>query len=451
MQDLLILRDFIWLLRHMGWICLFFLYLPRLQPEPAKRLKQALCFLALWLLAAAIQYQAKITLIHDTILNGAGWMTACLILKKNHWRDALYGALAFGIISDLSKIISHDLLYCFLLKPLLADWSSSLLHLIYSFLNLSVGLSCVLLFRRLIFQSDKQLYSKTHMFLILLPSLVYFYARNFQFILLNSTPHLAAGYLLQAYVLLLLLGFCALLISILTDNSLAARLSEEELRHMQALIARQHQAFASQKSASEAIQQKYHDLKNCLLALKAENASAAPLRLQLMEEIDQIMKPLEAGIETGNEFLNIVLADKIRLCQERQIRLTPYADGRCLRFIDGLDLCVIVGNALDNAIEAVETLPTDKREIHLKISRCGDMILLCFHNYYSGRLKRSAGGFFQTSKPDAGSHGYGLKGISQTIDKYNGSLAVETTDHEFTLNLLIPVRPETKPGPSDRY
>ena len=444
MQDVLILRDFIWLLRHMGWVCLFFLYLSPLQPEPPQRLRRGVCFLTLWLLSAAIQYQARITLIYDTILNGAGWMTACLILKKNRWRGALYGALAFGIISDLSKIISHDLLYCFLLKPPLP-------HLIYSFLNLAAGLACVLLFRRLIFQSDKQLYSKTHMSLILLPSLVYFYARNFQFILLNSSPRLAAGYLLQAYVLLLLLGVCALLISILTDNSLAARLSEEELHHMQALIARQHQEFASQKSASEAIRQKYHDLKNCLLALKAENASAAPLRRQFMEEIDQIMKPLEAGVETGNEFLDIVLADKIRLCQDRQIRLTPYADGRCLRFIDGLDLCVIVGNALDNAIEAVETLPTDKREIHLKISRCGDMVLLSFHNYYSGRLKRTTSGFYQTSKPDAGSHGYGLKGIAQTVDKYNGSLAVETTDHEFTLNILIPARSETKPDPSDRY
>lgn len=451
MQDVLVLRDFIWLIRHLGWVCLFFLYLSRLKPRAVGPLMQGLCFLFLFLLSVAIQYQARITLIHDTVFNGAGWMSVCLLLKKNHWRDALYGALAFGIISDLSKIISHDLLYCFLLQPRLTALPLILVHLVYSLLNLSVGLVCVLLFRGLIFQSDKQLYSRTHMILILLPSLVYFYARNFQFILLNSTPYLAAGYLMQAYVLLLLLGFCALLISILTDNSLAARLSEEELRHMQALIARQHQEFASQKSASEAIRQKYHDLKNCLLALKAENVSAAPLRRRFMEEIDQIMKPLEAGVETGNEFLNIVLADKIRLCQERQIRLTPYADGRCLHFIDGLDLCVIVGNALDNAIEAVETLPANKREIHLKISRCNDMALLCFHNYYSGRLKRNAAGFYQTSKPDTGNHGYGLRGISQTVDKYDGTLAVEATDHEFTLNILIPVLPETKPDRSDRY
>lgn len=452
MRDVLVLRDVIWFLRQVGFVCLFFLYLSPLKPRQASRLPGVICFLALCLLGAGLQYQARITLLFDTLINSACWLGACLLLKKTHWRDALYGALTFGIISDMSKIISHDLLFCFLLEPRLAQLTPSLANLVYTVLNLLTGLTCVLSFRSLIFKSDKLLYSPVHMLLILLPSAVYFYARNFQFALLNSVLLLAdSSFLLQIYILLILLGFSALLISILADTSLSARLSQEELAHMQELIHRQRQDFTSQKSASEAVQQKYHDLKNCLLALKAENAAASPLRTQLMEEIDQIMKPLEADVETGNEFLNILLADKIRICHDRRIRLTPYVDGRCLHFIDGLDLCVIVGNALDNAIEAAEKLPPDQREIHVKISRSGGMVLLCFHNYYTGSLKQSAGGFYQTSKPDSRDHGYGLKGISQIIDKYDGSLAIETTEHEFTLNILIPSVPDTKPSPDGKY
>lgn len=450
MQDVLVLRDFIWLLRHLGFVCLFFLYIAPLKPRPAGPVLHGACFLALWLLAAGLQYQARITLLYDTLINSACWLIACLLLKNTHWRDALYGALTFGIIGDMSKIVSHDLLFCFLLEPRLTLLTPSAANLVYSILYLLTGLVCVLSFRNLIFKSDKRLYQPAHILLILLPSAVYFYARNFQFLLLNSTALLTdPSYLLQIYILLILLGFSALLISILADNSLSARLSQEELAHMQALIHRQQQEFTSQKSASEAVQQKYHDLKNCLLALKAENA-ASPLRARLVREIDQIMKPLEAGVETGNDFLNIVLADKIRLCHDKQIRLTPYADGRCLHFIEGLDLCVIVGNALDNAIEAVEKLPPDKREIHVKISRSGGMVLLCFHNYYTGALKQSAGGFYQTSKPDSKNHGYGLKGISRLIDKYDGSLAIETAGSEFTLNILIPYIPDTKPAPDGK-
>ncbi len=448
MQDVLILRDFIWLMRHLGFVCLFFLYLTPLKPRPARRPAAGVCFLALWLLAAGLQYRARITLLHDMLLNSAAWLAACLFLKKTHWRNALYGALTFGIIGDMSKIVSHDILFCLLLKLPLARLSPALVNLFYSALYLLTGFVCVLVFCRLIFQSDKQLYRPAHMLLLFLPSAVYFYARNFQFILLNSTilpPD--SPYSLQIYILLILLGLSALLISILADNSLSARLSQEELSHMQTLIHRQQQEFTSRKSASEAVQQKYHDLKNCLLALKAENASAPPLRARLIDEIEQIMHPFETDIETGNEFLNIVLADKIRLCHDRRIRLTPYIDGRCLSFIEGLDLCVIVGNALDNAIEAVEKIPPDKREIHVKISRSGGMVLLCFHNFYTGPLRPSADGLYRTSKTDARNHGYGLKGISQILDKYNGSLAVETTENEFTLNLLIPCAPDTKPRP----
>ncbi|MCI8565275.1 MAG: GHKL domain-containing protein [Lachnospiraceae bacterium] len=450
MQDVLILRDVIWLLRHLGFVCLFFLYLAPLKPRPAGRLAQGVCFFALWLFAAGLQYQARITLLYDALLNSAAWFFVCLFLKQTHWLDALYGAFTFAIIDDMSKIISHDLLFCLLLKPRSQYLSPALANLAYSALYLLTGLACTLSFRRLIFKSNKQLYRPAHMFLLLLPPAVYFYTRNFQFVLLNSTLLSAdSSFSLQLCILLILLGLSALLISILADNSLAAKLSQQELSHMQTLIHRQQQEFTSQKSASEAIQQKYHDLKNCLLALKAENAAASPLRTRLMEEIEQIMRPLEADVETGNQFLNIVLADKIRLCHDKQIRLTPYIDGRCLHFIEGLDLCVIVGNALDNAIEAVEKLPPDKREIHVKISRCGGMILLCFHNFYTGALRPGADGFYRTGKADARNHGYGLKGISQILEQYDGSLAIETTECEFTLNLLIPYAPDTKPHPGD--
>ena len=144
MQDVLILRDPVWLLRHLGFTCLFFLYLAPLKPRRSSHLAQGACFLALWLLAAGLQYRVRITLLLDTLLNSAAWLAVCLALKKTHWRDALYGALTFGIIGDMSKIISHDILFCLLLKPCLAFPSPVFQNLLYSALYLLTGLACVL-------------------------------------------------------------------------------------------------------------------------------------------------------------------------------------------------------------------------------------------------------------------------------------------------------------------
>ena len=245
--------------------------------------------------------------------------------------------------------------------------------------------------------------------------------------------------MLHVFILLLLLGLSALLISVLADNSLSTKLQQEELQHMQALIQKQHQDFIAQKSATEAIQQKYHDLKNCLISLKAEGDSGSEAKTQLIREIEQIMKPIETNVETGNHFLNIILTEKLQICQEHQIRLTPYADGRDLAFIDGLDLCVIVGNALDNAIEAVQKLPLYQREIHMKVSRTSNMLLFSFHNYHNDPPRQNGNGSFLTSKSDAHNHGYGLKGISQIAEKYNGDISVDFTETEFTLSVLIPL------------
>ena len=122
--------------------------------------------------------------------------------------------------------------------------------------------------------------------------------------------------------------------------------------------------------------------------------------------------------------------------------LVPFADGQRLGFIDGLDLCVMVGNALDNAIEASEALPGQRRVIHLKLCPVKDMILFTVQNYYRTEPQKDDNGFYRTSKSDAENHGYGLRGISHAVEKYGGTVATSADGTTFTLSILIPV-PET--------
>lgn len=211
---------------------------------------------------------------------------------------------------------------------------------------------------------------------------------------------------------------------------------------MEDILQKQREAYLSQKAASGAIQQKYHDMKNYLLALRA-GGEAQPSQARLAGELEQIMRPLESTLNTGNEYLDVILAEKITLCQQKGIELVPFADGQRLGFIDGLDLCVMVGNALDNAIEASEALPGQRRVIHLKLCPVKDMILFTVQNYYRTEPQKDDRGFYRTSKSDAENHGYGLRGISQAVEKYGGTVATSADGTTFTLSILIPLPGET--------
>lgn len=443
MGDVLSLRDAAWAVQYLGCSALFLLYIGNLKPRFNRKWPACAVFCALAAVSMGIQYTANIRLFYDNLINILCWTAACLILQRTDWRNALYGALSYAVIGDLSKILAHDLLLDSLLLPRIGGVSLTVWNRVYTGLYLLCMVCLLLPCRRWIFASDKARFSPYQLALIYIPSAVYFYARNFQFALLDLAAK-NSEYLVQAYTLLLLLGVSDLMISILADNNLSTRIQQEELHHMEALIHKQHQEFLSQQAASAAVHQKYHDLKNCLIGLKAEGGAGSTVRRQMIAELEQVMRPLETEIKTGNEFLDIILAEKIAACQKKGIRLTPYADGGSVAFVDGLDLCVIVGNALDNAIEAVESLPPEEREIHLRLARSHGMALLSVQNFHRGVLRQDGQGFFKTSKADASNHGYGLHGIAQIAEKYDGTVTVDTTQREFTLNVLLPIPPEEK-------
>lgn len=98
------------------------------------------------------------------------------------------------------------------------------------------------------------------------------------------------------------------------------------------------------------------------------------------------------------------------------------------------------GNALDNAIEH-EVLITDEsmRMIHVTVSRHNELIYIIIENQFFGEL-RSDGKRILTTKRDDRFHGYGLKSIQYTIEKYDGFMAVGVGDGWFRLKLMLPVK-----------
>lgn len=209
-----------------------------------------------------------------------------------------------------------------------------------------------------------------------------------------------------------------------------AEQSAAVLKHM---LHQQKEQLAASKETIELINIKCHDVKN-QLAMLGDRV--------LPETIDDLNRTLTIydGVpHTGSEALDVLLAEKTLQCQRREIRLDYMADGGCLSFLSPADVYSLVGNALNNAVDAAAKCPDkDQRYIKLRVSVEKGMVMIHLENRYSGQLDFERD-LPRTTKKDKRYHGFGMKSIQLITEKYGGYLRVKAAEDVFTLNILLPM------------
>lgn len=106
-----------------------------------------------------------------------------------------------------------------------------------------------------------------------------------------------------------------------------------------------------------------------------------------INELKRAISIFDISIKTGNEALDVILAEKSLFCEKNNIKLNSIVSGECLKFMSSSDIYSLFGNAIDNAIEAVENLEeTSKRIISISVKESMGMVSIHFENYYSGQL-----------------------------------------------------------------
>lgn len=209
-----------------------------------------------------------------------------------------------------------------------------------------------------------------------------------------------------------------------------------EVDALQNMLRTQYAQYQQSQESIDLINRKYHDLKHQIAALRSECDPAQ--KSEFLDRMEADIRSYEAQNKTGNRVLDTVLTSKSLYCQKHDINLTCVADGTALDFLEVMDLCTLFGNALDNAIEAVEQVADgEKRLIHLSVARQKGFLRIRVENYYEGDL-RFEGELPLTTKADKRFHGYGLKSIRQTAEKYGGSVTISTRKNWFELRILIP-------------
>ena len=211
-----------------------------------------------------------------------------------------------------------------------------------------------------------------------------------------------------------------------------------ELESVQNVLQNQYQQYKQSRESIELINYKYHDLKHQIEVLRKEQDPEK--RNAFLNQMEDEIKQYELQNKTGNGVLDTVLTSKSMYCDSHGITLTSVVDGRLLDFMETMDICSIFGNALDNAIESVLKIEDrEKRLIHVTVSQQKAFLMIRVENYFEGGLEYSAGQL-KTTKQEKEFHGYGIKSIRYTVNKYDGAVDIDTRDNWFNLKILISLK-----------
>ena len=178
-----------------------------------------------------------------------------------------------------------------------------------------------------------------------------------------------------------------------------------------------------------------HDYRNHIQNMKNRLDGDQGELEQYLDELADDLTQTDTSIQTGNVMADAVLNSKLSVAEQKSIQLNVKAHiPKGIEMTD-VEMCSVLGNLLDNAIEACEKLPCDKRFLRVYIDKFKGQFYLSVQNS-SPSIQRDKV-IFRTTK--AGTHGFGLFRIDRIAKKYGGYVNRQYEEGVFATELLLPL------------
>lgn len=204
-----------------------------------------------------------------------------------------------------------------------------------------------------------------------------------------------------------------------------------------------HKQFELMKTSLKSTRSFKHDMKNHLAVLKLlVEKNEQNEAMKHIEQMTDAFITAKEYAQSGNVIIDSILNFKLQeaVLHGISVSLELYIPEQLS--ITSFDMSIILGNLLDNAINACYKLEKDKR-LDLKIKYKRGRLLIKISNTYNGNLNY-IGDRLITSNEDKENHGMGIKNIKFALDKYNGEMEIEHTENIFTVILLMYLNDEPK-------
>lgn len=180
-----------------------------------------------------------------------------------------------------------------------------------------------------------------------------------------------------------------------------------------------------------------HDYHNHIQAMLALTDNPEELRRYLWKLNDDLTT-VDAVLKTGNVMVDAILNSKLSLIKSKNIAVNAKASVPSELRISEIDLCAIIGNLLDNAMEACLRQPEgEERFIRVYIGVLKKQLYICVTNSMGGEVKKSGKTYLSTKDSDA--HGFGLMRIDRLADKYEGYVNRQSEEGAFATEVMLPL------------
>lgn len=204
------------------------------------------------------------------------------------------------------------------------------------------------------------------------------------------------------------------------------------------------QAFKSQEKSVEETKILYqsvrsirHDLKQHFqVALTMLHSGKINEAVDYMEKYnDTVLDGISNKVFCDNDVVNYIINSKSKICSDRHIKIYIYIANEIPEFSD-LDLCVLLGNALDNAIEGVSG--DGNNEIYLELRNVDNFFMISVKNTITNSVLEYNPNLIST-KNEKEVHGLGILSMKEVVQKYNGSIEFYESDNKFCCDMLLDI------------
>lgn len=179
-----------------------------------------------------------------------------------------------------------------------------------------------------------------------------------------------------------------------------------------------------------------HDYRNHINNMKIQLSEGNYDKLSdYLNELADDLDTVDTVIKTGNVMADAILNSKLNVAEKMNIKLNVKANVPDKLPMSDVELCSMLGNILDNAVEACGTLPEEERFMRVYIGKLKGQLYLSVQNS-AGKVRKSKNTYLSTKD---GEHGYGLFRIDRVAKKYGGYVNRQNEEGVFATEILIPI------------
>ena len=239
-----------------------------------------------------------------------------------------------------------------------------------------------------------------------------------------------------------------LLINIVTFKLYLILSKEKELQKYNTVYAQQLELCNQHMREKETVMMEFrnarHDMKQHFIVLielltKEDNQKA----IEYLRKLINIEPLSKLGISrTDNIVVDFLVNSKYAVAIREQIKFEVDIHIPMQLPFKSADLCILLGNILDNAIEASVMLDQERRYIKFFMKYEKNTLIITVINAYNGELLRNGSGKIITNKGDSENHGIGLESVRKVTKKYHGSVVIEPGTQKFTIKIVLCDLPE---------